>query len=241
MIIFKITIALIILLIVIKSLCRLPLIKGIIGERKVRKALGKTVENKQYVINNLVIDDDNMSRQIDHITITHSGIYVIETKNYSGRIYGSANQMEWTQVLQYGKVKQKFYNPLKQNNSHVYVISKLLPVYLKNSVKSLVVFTKANIDNVNINNVTNIKGLKKIIKNNTFELSNEMMKEAYYIIMNSKSNKRNKAHVNDINKMINNIDKGICPRCGGKLTKRNGKFGVFFGCENYPKCEFIKK
>ncbi|NLH92558.1 MAG: hypothetical protein GX481_08950 [Atopobium sp.] len=30
----------------------------------------------------------------------------------------------------------------------------------------------------------------------------------------------------------------ICPKCGGKLILRNGKFGTFYGCENYPKCKF---
>lgn len=32
----------------------------------------------------------------------------------------------------------------------------------------------------------------------------------------------------------------ICPKCGGKLVKRKGKYGEFIGCSNYPKCHFIK-
>lgn len=31
-----------------------------------------------------------------------------------------------------------------------------------------------------------------------------------------------------------------CPKCGGKLVERCGKFGNFMGCENYPKCKFTK-
>lgn len=34
------------------------------------------------------------------------------------------------------------------------------------------------------------------------------------------------------------IRNGICPECGGKLVIRNGKFGPFYGCSNYPKCKF---
>lgn len=30
----------------------------------------------------------------------------------------------------------------------------------------------------------------------------------------------------------------ICPRCGGSLVKRTGKFGEFYGCSNYPKCDY---
>lgn len=32
----------------------------------------------------------------------------------------------------------------------------------------------------------------------------------------------------------------ICPRCGGELVKRNGRFGTFFGCSNYPACRFTR-
>lgn len=32
----------------------------------------------------------------------------------------------------------------------------------------------------------------------------------------------------------------ICPRCGGRLLKRKGKYGEFFGCSNFPKCKYTK-
>jgi len=38
-----------------------------------------------------------------------------------------------------------------------------------------------------------------------------------------------------------NEDPKICPQCGGSLVKRSGKYGPFFGCQNYPKCKFIQK
>ncbi len=31
-----------------------------------------------------------------------------------------------------------------------------------------------------------------------------------------------------------------CPRCGGTMVKRNGKFGMFLGCSNYPKCKYTR-
>lgn len=33
----------------------------------------------------------------------------------------------------------------------------------------------------------------------------------------------------------------ICPRCGNKLVVRNGKYGQFLGCSNYPKCTYTEK
>ena len=38
-----------------------------------------------------------------------------------------------------------------------------------------------------------------------------------------------------------NLDKMVCPECGSNLVKRNGKFGEFYGCSNYPKCKYTKK
>jgi hypothetical protein len=33
-----------------------------------------------------------------------------------------------------------------------------------------------------------------------------------------------------------------CPKCGGKLVKRNGKYGEFYGCENFSSgCKFTCK
>ena len=35
-------------------------------------------------------------------------------------------------------------------------------------------------------------------------------------------------------------NKENCPKCNGYLMERKGKFGLFYGCSNYPKCKFIK-
>lgn len=32
----------------------------------------------------------------------------------------------------------------------------------------------------------------------------------------------------------------ICPKCGSELVIRNGRFGKFTACSNYPKCKYIK-
>lgn len=42
--------------------------------------------------------------------------------------------------------------------------------------------------------------------------------------------------VNSINIESNNK----CPQCGGDLTLKNGKYGKFYGCSNYPKCKYTK-
>ena len=52
----------------------------------------------------------------------------------------------------------------------------------------------------------------------------------------------NKTHVRNVKeakfKTDSIIASGICPQCGGTLVRRNGKYGKFYGCSNYPKCKF---
>ncbi len=43
---------------------------------------------------------------------------------------------------------------------------------------------------------------------------------------------------NKIDEELNNDM--ICPKCGGKLLQRKGKYGEFIGCSNYPKCHYKK-
>lgn len=33
----------------------------------------------------------------------------------------------------------------------------------------------------------------------------------------------------------------ICPKCGGKLARKKGPYGWFWGCVNYPECKYTKK
>ena len=215
---------------------------GVQGERKVNAKLnplifGK-VEHKQ--INNLVLlDEYGKSHQIDHIEIRENGIFCIETKNYIGWIFGSENSDKWTQTLFTGE-KHQFYNPLKQNKTHCYHISKV--VGRKYTVNSLVVMANDNADKIGCPNVINIKDLKKYLKNfdNGVHLTSEEMESIYNQLMNAASDISNREHVKNIKETQKAIEHNICPRCGGSLVLRKGKNGEFFGCNNYPKCKFIK-
>lgn len=99
----------------------LPFIRGKLGEHKVSKLLKRLTKKEGFFINNLTIVNETSSKthQIDHVLISSKGVFCIETKNYAGRIYGNDNSREWTQVLNYGKVKNKFYSPVKQNETHI--------------------------------------------------------------------------------------------------------------------------
>jgi len=237
-----------ILLIVISSIIagilftiKTPKGRGIIGELKVKLVLGKTKEGKKYVFNNYMLTFEGKSSQIDHILVNQSGVFVIETKNYSGRIYGNENQHEWTQVLNYGKVKNRLYNPVKQNATHVYRLKKLLPNLPY--VNSVIVFVQNNTKYIQAESVIPLSHLKRLIKERDKLLTAEEMVKINNDLLSVKSecNISDKEHILEIYEIKENIKNNICPRCGGKLVERNGKYGVFYGCENYPQCKFIKK
>ena len=84
-------------------------------------------------------DNDKFS-QIDLVLVTSEGIIVFEVKDYSGWIFGSGNNTNWTKVLSYGKRKYKFYNPIKQNNNHITELSKTLKQFDDIPFFSLIVF-----------------------------------------------------------------------------------------------------
>lgn len=78
--------------------------------------------------------------QVDLVAITEVGIVVFEVKDYSGWLFGRGNQEQWTQVLAYGKQKYRFYNPIRQNNSHITALKKQLAGHGDLPFFSMIVF-----------------------------------------------------------------------------------------------------
>ncbi|WP_053216087.1 nuclease-related domain-containing protein [Guptibacillus hwajinpoensis] len=95
--------------------------KGQVGEEIVRRSIEKLAQYEGYQISALhdlyIPKSDGSRSQIDHVMVTNKGIFVIETKNYGGWIYGSEKAPYWTQTFQ--NHKQKFKNPLHQNYGHI--------------------------------------------------------------------------------------------------------------------------
>lgn len=167
---------LICILVCITSFLNTPQGKGWLGEFRVKLVVGKTKPGVRYVINDFKLRvSENKTSQIDHIVINKNGIFVIETKNYSGRIYGREEQLEWTQVLKYGKVKNKLYNPIKQNKTHVYRVANIFAD--KIPIISAVVFVQGNTQYIDANGVYTLRELKSLLKKSCSELSLEEMEK----------------------------------------------------------------
>lgn len=238
-----VAVVLILILLFIIFLLRTPMGRGRIGEFKVKMIIGKSKKGYRYVINDLRIRSyDGKTSQIDHVVIQANGVFVIETKNYSGRIYGNDQQVEWTQVLQYGKVKNKFYNPIKQNKTHIYRMNQILDVQVP--IFSAVVFVQGNTKFISAQGVYTLFELKHLISQPTTSLiSVDQMEHIYSVLTQAKkeSNLSTAEHISNIRNMHKNIQNLICPRCGGTLLIRTHNNSSFYGCSNYPKCLFTKR
>lgn len=214
--------------------------KGKVGEAKVDSKLNPLIfDNVEHrnINNFILIDDNGKSHQIDHVEIRQNGIFCIETKNYAGWIFGSENQDKWTQCLYTGE-KHQFINPIKQNKSHIYHINKVLDKKYK--INSVVVMVQNNADKVNLPNVVNLVDLKWYLKNfnDGTNYSIEEIDFIYNKLLNATSKISEKKHIQKIKQTQSQLRECVCPRCGGQLVERDGKYGKFWGCSNYPKCTF---
>lgn len=220
-----------------------PESKGVYGENIVAQILGETKFGEQYVINDLLFTTPaGSSCQIDHIYINRFGIWVIETKNYAGYIYGDEKQRKWTQVLAYGHTKNRFYNPIKQNAMHIYHLSKYLN---ENHIfhNIVVILPRADISHITSDCVCSIYQLSSTINQDTHIcLTVDQMEYYYHRLLELKNHVSisKEEHIENIYRTQMQLQEGICPRCGGKLVLRNGKNGQFYGCSNYPNCKFTK-
>ena len=110
------------------------------GEGIVIRNLSKLDQTLYNVYNDINIPNTKAElglAQIDHIVVSVFGIFVIETKNYTGWIFCSPERKYWTQVV-YSE-KNRLYNPIKQNWGHIYALSDFLQIP-RNKFKNIVCF-----------------------------------------------------------------------------------------------------
>ncbi len=150
----------------------------------------------------------------------------------------------WTQVIY--KRKEKLFNPIRQNYGHIQALKQNLQEYPELNYVPIIVFS-INADlkiKTNTRVIYTVK-LLKTIKEFTAETITEQQKEEIYsklLALNVRDKEVRTQHVEGIHKkkadVANQVSANICPKCGGELIMRKGKYGDFTGCKNYPKCRF---
>ncbi|MBD7912853.1 MULTISPECIES: nuclease-related domain-containing protein [Clostridium] len=135
----------------------------------------ENIKGCKKILTNVYLPKQNgETTEIDLVFIHETGIYAIESKNYSSWIFGNEKSRYWTQTFPNGR-KEKFYNPIMQNNTHIKNLAKVLNID-ESSIKSVIVFSerctlkKITVESqrvkvVNRNNLTRaINGLSSISK-----------------------------------------------------------------------------
>lgn len=215
------------------------------GEGRVARLLSKLPVEQYKVINDLMVLYNGHTVQIDHVVVSQYGVFVIETKNYHGSIYGGNDSEYWTRVL--GGRRFGFYNPIIQNKGHVSALSNMLSLDEYVFV-SIIAFAENVEFKFKADRVIYMHQVNTVIQSIREPLLSEEKVVRIYkwlLALNIDSADARRQHVVNVKEAINRKQdaaaNGICPRCGGKLILRNSQYGQFYGCQNYPRCRFIHK
>lgn len=216
-----------------------PIINGIIGEMAVALVL-KFLSKRDYkILNNVKLYCDGHKSQIDHIIISQYGIFVLETKNYKGWILGSEYSYYWTQVIY--KKKKRLYNPIRQNHGHVKALKHHLSAYPHIKYIPIVVFTwKSTLKVRTSSEVVKIFSLIRTIKRHKQIVLSEFLKNEIFEIIKSKNGRKSEQSIHKPTERTSKRYVEKCPSCSGALALKNGKYGQFKGCSNFPQCRYSK-
>lgn len=154
---------------ILGAIFRSALFRGWWGEKKVEASLWLLLDKKLFnVFHNVTLLLDDGTTQIDHIVVARTGIFVVETKNMSGAIYGTERDATWIQKI--GGQTNRFQNPLRQNYRHTKAVAALLGVP-HDQVRSIVAFVgNARLKKAMPANVTDATGCTRLIRSSHTEV-----------------------------------------------------------------------
>lgn len=191
----------------------------------------------------VIIPSANGTTQIDHILVSLHGIFIVETKNTSGWIFGSEDQANWTQVL-YGK-KYSFQNPLRQTYRQKKILAEFLSID-ESRIRTIIYYVGDCKFKTQLPSNVMRSGLASYIKRFTDQVLSQdetrriLKKFDEHTIDSTLSTSD---HVRSLQQRHNSNTN--CPTCGASLKLKEAKKGPragmkFLGCENYPRCRFTR-
>ena len=258
--------------IAIGTIVRGPWFKGKLGEFTVNVGSWLFLDKSTYHrIKNVTLPTEDGTTQIDHIVVSRYGIFVTETKNMSGAIYGGEHQPRWTQAFG-PKNKFKFQNPLHQNYKHTRTLAGILGVP-DNVIKPIVMFigdAKLKTKDELPPNVLDSGYTSYIRSHQDVVLDDAEVQRVLAMIEENRltpSFKTDREHVRHVKEIVAGkqakpssptrprpgddtdpaaIKPPTCPKCGRTMVLRTATRGKnagnsFWGCPGYPKCRGIVK
>ena len=235
--------------------------KGWLGEKFVATINWALLDGKVYrQLNNITLElEDGSTTQIDHVVISIYGIFVIETKDISGSIFGGEHDKTWTKKIENGKT-YPIPNPLRQNYGHQCSLVEFLNIRCPD-----IGLSKADINTRIFSNIflgpdakletrdklpEGVSGSIHFIKSKEVQwFSESEVEQMFTAIQDGKLPNglisgiaTHRKHVKSLNERHNRKTGDPCPRCGEQLVtrkrKKNGR--EFVGCSGFPKCRYTK-
>lgn len=219
-----------------------PTVKGARGERRVNSILDRQLPSGEYkVFHDLTLHTSQGPTQIDHIVVSRYGIFVVETKNYTGWVFGDAKSKQWTQTI-YGK-KSRFQNPLRQNFKHTKAVESFLSLSPR-YVHSVVVFVgDAELKTDLPDNVTHLRGLCSYILSYRDLLLDTRHVRAIAMTLSDLKEGREFRQPPTLAVVP---QEPLCPKCGERMVLRKARKGKnagseFWGCPRFPGCRGVRR
>ena len=230
------------------GLTRLPRVKGWIGERLVRLAARLRLDSRVYrAFNDVTLATPDGTTQIDHVFVSPYGVFVVETKNMKGWIFGGERQATWTQKIY--RNTRKFQNPLRQNYKHTKTLQELLDLDPA-VVLSIVVFVGDSRFKTKMPpNVVHGGGYVRYIRRFRERVFSDSEIEAICDRLSqgrlAPTRETHRAHVRNVAKQKQPEQGPACPKCGASTTLRTIRKGNragqrFWGCTRFPNCRGAK-
>jgi restriction system protein len=237
-------------LFILGTLLKMPFMKGVFGEFQVNWAAKFFLDKETYTLfKNVTLKTEDGTTQIDHIIVSRFGVFVIETKNMKGWIFGDAHQKTWTQKIY--RHTTKFQNPLHQNYKHTKTLQDALMLDA-DKVFSVIVFVgDSTFKTAMPDNVVYTGGYIRFIKSKRQAILND--NEVQEICSAIKSGRLTPSirtqldHVRHVKTIVEKkANDNSCPKCGMPMVLRTSRKGntqgnQFFGCSAYPKCKTVKQ
>ena len=219
-------------------------IRGWFGEKKAAFSMWLSLDSAVYKrFHDVIVPTRNGTTQIDHLLVSPFGVFIVETKNMSGWIFGAEDQASWMQMF-YRK-RFPFQNPVRQTFRQKKSLAEYLN--LDESIINAVVYfvgdcefktrMPANVINSGLGSYIKQFRNHRLSQADVRRVSQALEKHV------SESSLTTRDHIRSLRERQGS--RTVCPKCGSDLVERTARQGTnagfkFLGCVSYPRCRFTR-
>lgn len=238
-----------------------PSREGRAGEEAAEQVLRRMGRRKGLVLRNVYIPrGDGGTAEADLLWVTARGVFVLEVKNYAGRIVGRESGRTWQRLRFSGRDawgrqqvdRMDFYNPIWQNRSHCRALERYLSDWAVPVVPVVVFSDRCDLSGIQLDSdvvVCPLGRLKKRLKRARRRLPRALFRrqvKALYRELETLEGDGETRRQHRRQVVRERETAAVCPRCGAELVLRTVRHGPnrgrsFYGCKRYPWCRYMRE